>query len=388
MTRPKVAVIGGGVFGLWTALALLSRGAQVELLDGHGVGNEHGMSVAPYRLIRALYGDRHLYIKLVAESLRDWNKLQADERASLFEQVGVWWMFPNEAPQFVLDALPVCGQYDLPVFPVSLEDASRQFPHVNYDGIASIYLDESAGFLRADKCCQALFTQFLKQGGKYRWGHVSRIGDTVGNNLRRLACSDRDWVEADHYVFACGPWLKDLFGELFGKITLTRQLEYYFELGSALNGKKAPVMIDFGDGDSLFYGLHDPAERCFKIGDDKPHGLIDTSLNQEATEQEIENGQSLLEKRFPGLEGIKLKKARVCRYDRTPLHDLIADKHPGLDNVWIVGGGSGHGFKTSPAVGRYMSRLVLDEITELIPEFGIRRMQGLQEALPGFAVSA
>lgn len=147
-------------------------------------------------------------------------------------------------------------------------------------------------------------------------------------------------------------------------------------------------MIDFGDGESLFYGLHDPVERCFKIGDDKPHGLIDTSLNQMATEEEIENGHSLLATRFPGLRGIELKKTRVCRYDRTPLHDLIADRHPSLSNVWVVGGGSGHGFKTSPAVGLYMARLVLDEITEPIPEFSIRHAQGLQEVLSGSSLNA
>ena len=152
---------------------------------GHDIGCR-----GPLRLIRALYGDRHLYIRLVDESLRDWSHLQALEEVNLFEQVGVWWMFPNEAPQFVLDALPVCEQYGLPVSLVSINDAHRQFPHVNYDDIVSIYHDEKAGFLRADKCCRALLTQFLKHGGVYRWGHVSQIEQTGANEVQSLECAD------------------------------------------------------------------------------------------------------------------------------------------------------------------------------------------------------
>jgi glycine/D-amino acid oxidase-like deaminating enzyme len=40
--------------------------------------------------------------------------------------------------------------------------------------------------------------------------------------------------------------------------------------------------------------------------------------------------------------------------------DFLIDRHPDFDNVWLVGGGSGHGFKHGPAVGEYVAERVVD----------------------------
>jgi hypothetical protein len=45
------------------------------------------------------------------------------------------------------------------------------------------------------------------------------------------------------------------------------------------------------------------------------------------------------------LEAAPLVGARSCRYELTPDTRLIAASHPDHLNVWLVGGGSGHGFK-------------------------------------------
>jgi glycine/D-amino acid oxidase-like deaminating enzyme len=36
----------------------------------------------------------------------------------------------------------------------------------------------------------------------------------------------------------------------------------------------------------------------------------------------------------------------------------VIDRHPDLSNVWLVGGGSGHGFKHGPAIGRHVVGLL------------------------------
>ena len=59
--------------------------------------------------------------------------------------------------------------------------------------------------------------------------------------------------------------------------------------------------------------------------------------------------------RMPALRDAPLLEARVCQYTNTPSGDLLIDRHPGHDNVWLVGGGSGHGFKLGPAVGAYVA---------------------------------
>ena len=62
---------------------------------------------------------------------------------------------------------------------------------------------------------------------------------------------------------------------------------------------------------------------------------------------------------FPALAQRPLAESRVCQYENTDNGNLLIDRHPAWDNTWIVGGGSGHGFKHGPAVGHYVTDLVL-----------------------------
>jgi sarcosine oxidase len=54
-----------------------------------------------------------------------------------------------------------------------------------------------------------------------------------------------------------------------------------------------------------------------------------------------------------------LIETRVCQYEQTPDSNFIMDRHPRMNNVWLLGGGSGHGFKHGPALGELMAKLVL-----------------------------
>ena len=58
--------------------------------------------------------------------------------------------------------------------------------------------------------------------------------------------------------------------------------------------------------------------------------------------------------RFPDLADAPVVETRVCQYESTPDSQFIIDRHPDFDNVWLVGGGSGHGFKHGPVIGRYV----------------------------------
>ena len=54
-----------------------------------------------------------------------------------------------------------------------------------------------------------------------------------------------------------------------------------------------------------------------------------------------------------------LIETRVCQYEQTPDSNFILDRHPQMENVWMLGGGSGHGFKHGPALGEMAAELVL-----------------------------
>ncbi len=64
-----------------------------------------------------------------------------------------------------------------------------------------------------------------------------------------------------------------------------------------------------------------------------------------------------------------LSEARVCQYENSSNGDFLIDRHPRWDNVVLVGGGSGHGFKHGPAVGRYAADLALGRLATPEPRF-------------------
>src|SRR5436309_6216359 len=72
--KPRVAVVGAGAFGGWSALHLLRRGARVVLLDAWGPGNSRASSGGETRVIRGTYGPRGIYTHLTARALQLWKE--------------------------------------------------------------------------------------------------------------------------------------------------------------------------------------------------------------------------------------------------------------------------------------------------------------------------
>ncbi len=84
-------------------------------------------------------------------------------------------------------------------------------------------------------------------------------------------------------------------------------------------------------------------------------------------EDRLAEARRYLAYRFPGMKDAPLVETRVCQYEDTADHNFIIDRHPANENVWIVGGGSGHGFKHGPALGEMVARLVIkDETAEAV----------------------
>ena len=75
------------------------------------------------------------------------------------------------------------------------------------------------------------------------------------------------------------------------------------------------------------------------------------------------------DRRFPLLRGAPLTEARVCQYENSSNGDFLIDRHPELANVVLVGGGSGHGFKHGPEVGRLAAALVSGSGAQAEPRF-------------------
>ena len=176
--------------------------------------------------------------------------------------------------------------------------------------------------------------------------------------------SDGSVLAADRCIFACGPWLGKLFPETVGPhFVSTRQEIYFFGTPAGdprFDEGNVPVWGDHSD--HFMYGIPGNQGRGFKLADDTRGEAFDPTSGQRlVSEANIAAIRHYLAYRFPGMKDAPLLESRVCQYENTADQNFIIDRHPANENVWIVGGGSGHGFKHGPALGEMVSRLVLKD---------------------------
>jgi glycine/D-amino acid oxidase-like deaminating enzyme len=182
--------------------------------------------------------------------------------------------------------------------------------------------------------------------------------------LSRIALSDGSQLKADYFVFACGPWLGKLFPEAIGDLVLPTKQDIFFFGTPAGDDRFSDAHLPvWGDHRGRFrYGIPGSGRRGFKIADDTRGPAFDPTDGERVVNPEtLKDIREYVGFRFPALKDAPLVETRVCQYEQTPDGHFIIDRHPGSDNVWIVGGGSGHGFKHGPAVGEMVAELVLKE---------------------------
>ena len=368
----RAVVVGAGAFGGWTALWLLRRGARVTLVDAWGPGNSRASSGGETRLIRASYGPRRIYSVMVARALEIWRENEARWGDQLLFPIGMLRMSSN-ASEYAKSAVPILRELGLAVEEFDGDELARRFPQINPDGISYALLERDAGYLLARRGCQRVLEGFLAEGGSYRQAEAAP-GRVAGGRMQDIRLSDGETIEADLFVFACGPWLGRLFPEFETPLVRpTRQEVFFFgpPAGrSDLTDKVLPTWIDEGP----FYGVPGSAGRGFKMADDTRGPAFDpTTGDRTPSAAGIQAARNAMEHRFPAMRGAPLIEARVCQYEQSADGNLIVDTHPDAANAWIAGGGSGHGYKLGAALGEMLADQALGQ-REKEPFFSLSRL--------------
>ena len=358
--RASVIVVGAGAFGGWSALQLLQRGSKVTLLDAWGPGNSRASSGGETRTIRATYGPAHLlYTQMVARALQLWQENERRWNVKLFFRSGALRM-AGEDDSYERAALPVLQQAGIHFEKLSTAECAKRWPQINFEGVSWSVYEPNSGFLAARRGCEAVLNAFVKNGGQYRQAQATP-GPIVANRMQGINVSPGEVLRADCYVFALGPWLGKVFPFLAPVITPTRQEVFFFGTPGGdlrFTEEQLPTWID--GGKNPFFGVPGNHWRGFKIADDTRGPVIDpTTVEREISEEKLANARAYLRMRFPALANAPLVESRVCQYENSTDHNFILDRHPDAENVWIVGGGSGHGFKHGPVMGEMLADAVL-----------------------------
>lgn len=368
-TKRRIVVVGAGAFGGWTALQLARAGADVTLVEAWDPGHPRSSSGGETRVIRQMYGNG-LYARMAGRSLSLFAQAEHDWGESLLHRTGVLFMAQADGSEVFDAGVEVLRQENIEFESLDPDALAARWPQIALDGIEQAAYEPQSGYLLARRACHAVIEAFRRAGGRVVTARALP-GPMQAERMQALRLHDGTSIAADAFVFACGPWLPSLFPELVGPIlTTSRQEVHYFGTPAgdrAHDETRLPVWADFGA--RLWYGIPGSERRGFKIADDSRGEPIDPERAERIpSPQGIAAARDYLAERFPRLADAPLIDARVCQYTNTTNGDFLVDRHPEARNVWLVGGGSGHGYKHGPALGELVAESVLGE-TVVEPTF-------------------
>jgi glycine/D-amino acid oxidase-like deaminating enzyme len=332
----KAVVVGAGVFGASTARALAGRGWHVTLVEQYVPGTVRAASGGDTRLLRMAHGDVDWYAQLAYDARSQWLELQERTGVRIWEPVGVAW-FAQTPDGFEARSHEALDRLGIPNEWLRPDDARGLYPSLNVDDLAGVLWEPDAGVLHARRATQLLVEDAERLGATLETARVSAGGAP----------------DADAVVWACGAWLPQLFPDHV-ELTLSRRDVLFF--GGDGSWRGTPGFCDY---DAPFYGHGEIAGLGVKVAPDYPGDAIDPdTLDRVPSAQRAAEARAYAARRFPALAGASIVGARVCQYALTPDTHFLFARHPENERWWILGGGSGHGFKHGPALGDYVADCV------------------------------
>jgi glycine/D-amino acid oxidase-like deaminating enzyme len=343
---PSAVIAGAGIFGASLGHRLALAGWEVTIVDPYTPGHARAASGHESRLIRFAHGSDRWYVRSARRARDLWRELEEETGKRLLIESGIAW-FARRDDGWETQSEEALRAEDVPVARLGLDEAAALFPSFNGEGLSFVLYEPEGGILRARDALLATIDVAVAAGARLVAGAARPEGEAVLVGGERL--------EADRIVWACGAWLPALFPGLLG-LRVTKQDVFHFGAEVAWSCPPVPGWVEY---DAAVYGTGDVDGLGVKVAPDREGSPFDPDGDERIPSPENEQAaRSYISLRFPGLAGAPLVGARTCPYSLTLDTNFVIARHPEHERVWLLGGGSGHGFKHGPALGEYMAGLL------------------------------
>lgn len=329
----SVTVVGAGVFGASTARELALRGFDVTLVEQYTPGTVRSGSGGDTRLSRAAHGSVAWYTLLSQRARTLWLELQEETGTRIWQPVGVAW-FAQRKDGFETESRTTLEAAGIPCEWLSPEDARGLYPSLRIDDLEGVLYEPDSGVLYARRATQLLVEDGISKGVSFETRSVC-----VADGLR-----------SDVVVWACGAWLGKLFPEHVA-LRISRRDVFFFGTDGSWSGTPG-----FCEYDAPFYGHGELGGLGAKVAPDGPGEEIDPDRLDRLPLPALERAaRAYTANRFPALADAPIVGSRVCQYELTDDTHFLFARHPERPSWWLLGGGSGHGFKHGPALAEYVA---------------------------------
>lgn len=340
----NIAIIGGGVYGLCTAFALIQRGYRsITLFESGSWPNRNASSHGHSRITRSAYSSS-FYVRLMQEAHNiSWPALEKELGTQLLHPCSGIFFGPEDGLiQQYQSAVQEAGAR---VEPIPFPQAAKQFPQFSFHHNDLVLFDQTAAVIAAQQTISGLL-RYLK-AHNVSLHPQTRVQSIQGNTL---IIDGKEHV-FDQIVCCAGPWTTKLFPELKGILRPHRQRVFYMEAHEEYNisAPDFPVWVEVGHRmDDNWYGLPQFGQQGFKIAHHRLDGSVDDPDALSIIQEEHRNdARNKVRDRLPAGTG-RIIEEELCIYTMKDNEDFLIDRLASNSHVVVAGGFSGHGFKLAP----------------------------------------
>lgn len=355
-----VIIVGAGITGAATAYFLKKRGVEKVLLLDRDVPAAGGTGKSA-AIIRQHYSVP-IGTNLTRESIGLLKDLDVAGYRSGLAQTG-WHMLISEemleGTQANMEQLKAMG-----IDTEFLDVADSQVAGlVIPEGVVGVVYEPTGGYADPTHATEAFVAAFEALGGEFR--SKTPVDALVGDAKQVTGVKVRgETIEADMVVNAAGPWSGKL-GESVGldmPLRVVREQDTVWEIRPGRPVPEGPISNQV----DLIY-LRPLGNRRFIVGRSfpKPYQDVDPDdYKLEADEEFVSDLLERLERRYPWFQGATRIDSYAALYDATPDWYPFAGPRTGVTGYADAWGGSGHGFKLGPAIGRRLADWIVDGNTD------------------------
>ena len=376
---PDVIVVGLGVMGTATAMALARRGQRVVGIERFVIGHDQGSSHSDTRIIRLGYFEHPSYVPLLRSAYRLWREIENEAGQQLLRVTGIAEIGSLDS-EIVQGTLRASQEHNLPHTVLDARQAMQHFPGFSLPPDYVAVLQPDGGYLCAERSVFALAKIARDFGADLRTGEA--VTDIVPRADGVTIKTEKGAIDASAVVVTPGAWFSSLMGRFLPAfrqpLRVQRQVLAWFEPTdpTLFTPGKFPVFL-LGSEHGIHYGIppHDIAPyggllKVAKHDHEKSH-IAPDGYDRTISAQDEDAIRVVLRKYLPAANG-KLVAAKTCLYTTTADKHFLIDQVPGCPQIIFASPCSGHGFKFAPVIGEMLADFVLSN--KNIPLFGLARL--------------
>ncbi len=370
-----ILIVGGGEFGLTTALVLRQRGWRVTVLEAGKVPCPTAASTDISKVVRMDYGVDELPTRLGELALDGWRRWNHDWQRTLYHEAGflVLTRHPLAPGSFEGDSYTYLTARGHQLELLDAQAIIRRYPTWQSAGFQAGYLNPTGGWAASGQTMGLLADRAMAAGVVIR--EQTRFTSLLENDSRITGVLDGGGEKhrADLVLFTAGAWTPSLLPHLSDVMRATAQPVFQFRVPSpeAFQAPRFPVWAaDIAR--TGWYGFPALDDGTLKIANHGPGRRIHPEAPRNVTPEEIASARTFLRESLPQLADATLLNTRLCLYCDTFDGRFWIDHDAARPGLVIAAGDSGHAFKFAPVLGGLIADVVEEKENPLAQPFRTR----------------